>query len=1013
MSHVTGTVQVLPAAISIGPDSGAPPTSAGVWAVAFNPPQAPGGTRLLILHFRGVALPAANRLEVDLGYGTDVFTSSDGPDFWTRPVNVYALSGAVPIRYVTAGSTTGGVQLDRYGRGERHAGEQDPTALSNCDPFLGDASYVEPEYDPFWFCTEPPSWENMACVPIGDLRRSVARSVGMIMHVDGQHLSTCTVTLIEPDLVLTAGHCMVNPVEDARSGSVIFGYEVNCDGTRPAGYAPTVVKVKEVVKQLWDGTNDYCLVRLVIPSAGLGLPAIQMRHDIPAAGEKVFGVHHPNGAVKKLSIPHPGYATVVTASATAVTVPSSVDVSGGSSGSALFDAAGRAVGVLSFGDPCMRTPTNGPLRYFPTSSILQQIAKPPVVPPIERDVVIVLDRSGSMSLAGASGRRKIDEARDAASLFVQLVRAGTGNRVGMVSFATAANSPPDVPIAAVTQASKATLVGPPPFSGGAVGALVPGGATSIGSGLDAARAQMPQPVANPRALLLLTDGLQNTPPLIEAVEGSLGGIDVQAVGYGTPGSLDGSVLTALAAAHGGTYVRADTGLRLEKFFAQAFGAIFEAGLLTDPEFDLPAGQSAGVFLPFSVCDEETVTVVIGWDRDDTALSMTVRTPAGVAVGAGSPGVEERSGRTWSFLRITLPHQTERQGTWAVEVFRPGGELPPPSLALRYFVSIVAGGGPRLTRLPEPDRHYTGDPLNPLVLLKNADGTLPEHVRIQATVTRPDAAMGTILSGTGLVDPLTVDADTIPARQATILQLEAAPAGSPIGRVARVVALTSDPVDTRGAFEAGGLFGVGLRDSLQVEGDYTFHVQAQYGDDCIGTREALWSMHVDVGIDPSRTGITTTDTGPVRGGRAGRLTVDPRDVFGNRLGPGRSADISIDAVPGTTVTGAPQDNGDGTYTISVEWDPAQGPPGIVIGQPDRPPVVVRPPAPRAEDRCRSWRWLCATTLFLALAGLWGWLRRRTHCGGPARRPHWRGRNRRRHGAHGCWPRGPFPRSRRCR
>jgi hypothetical protein len=42
-------------------------------------------------------------LEVDLGYDTDVFTSLDGTDFWTRPIYMCMLTGGlVPIRYITA-----------------------------------------------------------------------------------------------------------------------------------------------------------------------------------------------------------------------------------------------------------------------------------------------------------------------------------------------------------------------------------------------------------------------------------------------------------------------------------------------------------------------------------------------------------------------------------------------------------------------------------------------------------------------------------------------------------------------------------------------------------------------------------------------------------------------------------------------------------------------------------------------------------------------------------------------
>ena len=112
MSHVTGSVQTVSPVAKIGPDFGPATGPSNTWTLNFNPPPspAPGGTKLLILHFTGAILPAANRLEVDLGYDTDIFTSADGTDFWTRPINIYALGGPVPIRYITNGAATGGVQ---------------------------------------------------------------------------------------------------------------------------------------------------------------------------------------------------------------------------------------------------------------------------------------------------------------------------------------------------------------------------------------------------------------------------------------------------------------------------------------------------------------------------------------------------------------------------------------------------------------------------------------------------------------------------------------------------------------------------------------------------------------------------------------------------------------------------------------------------------------------------------------------------------------------------------------
>src|SRR5260370_37410138 len=128
--------------------------------------------------------------------------------------------------------------------------------------------YTEPKYDPFWFCSPPPNWENIACVkPPGDIRNTVAPSVGMIVHVDfdknlGFYLSTCTVTLVSPDTVITAGHCMASPIDDATSSSVTFDDRDDCNGTRPAGYNARFYKVQEGLRHRYPhpSANHYCLL---------------------------------------------------------------------------------------------------------------------------------------------------------------------------------------------------------------------------------------------------------------------------------------------------------------------------------------------------------------------------------------------------------------------------------------------------------------------------------------------------------------------------------------------------------------------------------------------------------------------------------------------------------------------------------------------------------------------------------------------------------------------------------
>jgi hypothetical protein len=966
MSHITGTVQPVAPAKKLGPDFGPASGPADTWKLDFAPVAAPTGTKLVMLHFTGAGLPANNRLEVDLGYGgeLDVFTGADGTDFWTRPIDIRKLPGGlVPIRYITNGATTGGVQLDMYGRGERHTKDPDNAdplfdSLSNCDPFLPDPSYTEPDYAKYWFCNDPPNWENMACLKAaGDIRTQVAPSVGMVLHVDadpvlGFVLSTCTVTLVSPDTVITAGHCMTDPIEDAKSASIIFNYQTNCDGTRPAGYQGRFFKVKEVIRQRFaDGTdNDYCLLRLKVPPGGLGITPVPMRADLPTAGEQVFGIHHPNGAVKKLSIPHPGFATVISSSATSTRV--SLDVSGGSSGSGLFDKAGRITGVLSNGGKCN-------LSYFPTATIQQDIAAPP---PISRDVMLVFDRSGSMSLSGTSGLSKIEEARAAASLFVRLVRAGTGNRVGLVSFSTTASAPVDFALADVTAPHKATLIGPAPFTTGKVGALVAGGSTAMGSGLNAAYGQLAAGT-NPRNVLLLTDGLQNTPPLVNPTDSSPTNISIDVIGYGTPASLDGAMLTSLATVHRGQYVLADTNLKLQKFFALAFGNIFEAGLLLDPEFVLAKDQRQATPLPFNVCEEEAITVVVGWDNREAQLLIEVTTPLGTAITAGSPGVESSASHTWTFLRIPLPHDGERDGTWKVTVFRArtgSVEFPDPAPELGYFVNVVASGGAMLRRMPDNATYYTGDVINPLIGLQYLQGGLPPNAKLQVTVSRPDASVGNLLSQETLGAPVVIDADTIPPRHATLMVLEQR-LGRPVVAYTRQTFNLFDDIARTGSPEPAGIFGNPLKDLLTVEGNYTFHFQASYGAGCTATRELLWSLHVDPGIDPSRTSVTVK-----LDGGAGTITIVPRDRYGNHVGPGRGDQLSITGAPGTVITEPVRDNRDGSYTVPVTWDSSSGNrPGVIIGQPGRPPVVVNDPRPAAKKSCKIWKILFWLMLLVAI------------------------------------------------
>ena len=974
MSHRVGTHQLVTPAKTIGPDSGSPSTSANTWLFSFAPTPAPTGTKFVILHFTGAAFPANNRLEVELGYDTDVFTAADGADFWTRPVKL-AGGTMVAIRYITNGSPNGHVVLSDYGRAEEvesgSATSPSTHNRTNPDIFLLASPYVDPLIETRGLCGATPNWENVACAPSGDIRRTVAPSVGIFVMVETMHgnpsvldMSSCSCTLIGPDLVLCSGHCVTSPNElDARSGSVCFDFETNCDRTRPAAYSPKFHKVKRVVKRAHtaDGGLDYAVIQLkTLP----GVPSVPLRPDLPALGDPVFEVHHPQGIAKKVSAPHVGpQATISRDPNTSFSfgfryIFANTDLTGGSSGSALFDMSGRIIGIADISGKC----ENG---FLSITEVMKDISVTPP-PPVPRDVMLVLDRSGSMSLDAGTGRTRIVEARDAASLFVQLIRTGAGDRVGLVSFSTTASiSVESATLSPVNAGTKNTLIGPPPFSGGIVGGLTPNGLTSIGKGLEVAQSQFPPsgPGVNTRTILLLTDGLENTPPMIADVDSSLAGDDLSVIGLGSESSLNGPLLNSLAEAHNGLYTRAGDGLKLRKFFALAYGNIFESGTLTDPDFFLPASQTQAPPFSFRVCSEDSITVVIGWDREDAPLLLTLTTPGGNTVTLGSAGAESSSGKTWLFIRLSLPFNGERDGTWKVLVFRPGGgEFPPPAVDVRYFLNVVVKGGPRLTRVKDISRKYfTGDSINPLAMLKNSDGTVPDNATVKVTVTKPAKSVGNILSQAHLGLATTINGDLFPARQATLLGIESATGVPATTYVEETHDLFDDGGHGDGGMEPDGIFGNPLADLLTAEGHYTFHAVATYGLDCVSTRETLWTVHVDVGIDPGNTTVTTVPTGTTGPGGCVvvRATLTPRDRYGNHLGPGRSDGFSVTGTAGTTVSGPVRDNADGSYSVDLCWDTdSPVPPGVIVTQPGRPPVGVPVPTPEGfEKHAYSVKFVC--------------------------------------------------------
>lgn len=293
------------------------------------------------------------------------------------------------------------------------------------------------------------------------------------------------------------------------------------------------------------------------------------------------------------------------------------------------------------------------------------IARPTVA------VMLVLDQSGSMDwLAGIDATTKrIDVLHQAGAQFIQLAQDSSrvGDGVGMVSFDH--NAYPGAP---VTQNTGTGFdLGPVAT---AIQNLHPAGATSIGNGVALGRNTL-NPVAgyDRKAMVVFTDGIENTPVFIADVMSSINDRTF-AIGLGTAEQVSVGALTALANNTGGRLLLSgrlspaiDDYFRLNKFFMQVLAGVKNIDIATDPAGFIAPGMK--VRIPFVLNDADIDSTVILL-TDLPAIRFFIETPDGDVmdpVRALAIGATFAVGTNMSYYRFTLPlplgGKPAHAGTW--------------------------------------------------------------------------------------------------------------------------------------------------------------------------------------------------------------------------------------------------------------------------------------------------------------------------------------------------------------
>lgn len=375
-------------------------------------------------------------------------------------------------------------------------------------------------------------------------------------------------------------------------------------------------------------------------------------------------------------------------------------------------------------------------------------------------VAMIFDHSGSMADDAGDGQRKVGKLREAANIFVNAMLAGDG--ISITRFDDTAQLL--MPVADV---------GPAVIGAGRVAAighingpeLDPAGATSIGAGvvtgkgsLDAAQAAA-SPHYDVTAMLVLTDGEENTPPMLADVSGSITA-NTFAIGLGLPENISVPALTALTQGHQGYLLvtgtlTSDQSARLNKYFLQILAGITNANVILDPPGVLVPGAIQRI--PFQVSETDFGLDAFLLCPTPYLVDFELETPDGSRLSPSSASALSNlqfvQAGGLAYFRLSLPAippdpAGSHAGTWNAVLSLRRGQI---GLGVASFAvggSIKGGGLPYdfvvhcysnldFRAYAHQGSFEPGAIVNLVASLKEYDAPVDHRAKVWASVTRPD------------------------------------------------------------------------------------------------------------------------------------------------------------------------------------------------------------------------------------------------------------------------------------
>ncbi len=562
-----------------------------------------------------------------------------------------------------------------------------------------------------------------------------------------------------------------------------------------------------------------------------------------------------------------------------------------------------------------------------------------------RDVMLVLDRSGSMSTITSGSTpptSRWNALRTAVSLFMDQYESFhiSGDRIGVTFFDTHADMPPPTaPFNTSFYNVTNSNAGDPNSSKNKVLSIIPGnpssGSTAMGEGVLGGNGKFPNPLVNQPATLLFSDGIQNTGVMINYSTGS-----------------DGSPAGSLPGTHAGTTPINLTG---GKIFTVGFDAPAEASALlgnialnngggpngyqntqTGDASDIALANLFNNTIPnlLSGGSPQLVDVrrgVFGNSQKSIVETFTVNKSINKlffeVVGLGYAtissvkhnGVEKIStgnvihGQGYVAFADSLSNADSSQGDWQITAMPYYGELASAGniQGSNYFVSATVDDHLVDYKCGSGNNSFkVGDTFKPSVQLQYIGRTI-KNATIKAIILKPGDDLGDLLARSNINVDTSSGADLSVAEQKYQALLKDSTFLNKLKATNQVVNLTYRASDSTysGDYQFNDISGV-----------YQVIYMVDADDPVTGkvlryNQQSIYVRFPDVNIDSSNAVLTATAQAGIS-----TLTFRPITSTGRFVGPGwgNTIGLSGNSIQLTNMI----DNGDGSYTLTISGDTTQ-------------------------------------------------------------------------------------------